>query len=233
MSLSFTDDEFGEIMIRKHVRARSISMRLGTDGRFVVSAPKFTPTTVIKLTISNSRQALRQLAAQVPRPEHYVDGQAIGKHHKLAVVPTSMVSAPTASTTRQRLIVQLPPDRTLEESAVQQLIRDEVTAILRREAKAYLPGRLADMARKHGFSYTTVRFSHSGGRWGSCSSSGTISLNIALLKLPDDIIDYVLAHELSHTRQMNHSTAFWKEVATIDPLYKLHRQQLKRESPVV
>jgi predicted metal-dependent hydrolase len=92
---------------------------------------------------------------------------------------------------------------------------------------------LKDMAQRYGFSYQRLRFSHSGGRWGSCSSTGTISLNIALMKLSDDLIYYVLAHELSHTRQMNHSAAFWREVSQIDPRYKLHRQQLKRQSPIV
>ncbi|MCA9335464.1 M48 family metallopeptidase [Candidatus Saccharibacteria bacterium] len=227
------DAEFGEMVVKRSAKSRSIRIHIGTDGRFVIAAPKLTPLAFIKLTVAQSRDSLRQLLASTPRRDNYTDGQPIGQHHKLAIVHTGMVALPTTKVERNRLLVMLPPQTSLDENTVQQQIRDTVTRILRREAKAYLPDKLAAMARQHGFHYERVRFSHSGGRWGSCSSTGTISLNIALMKLDPVLIDYVLAHELSHTRQMNHSSAFWSEVAAIDPHYKLHRQQLKRESPVV
>ncbi len=233
MTKSYTDDEFGEIIIKRTARARSIRISIGTDGRYIVSAPKLTPVTFIKLTVNASRDELRKLASQTSRNQPYLDGQLVGRTHLLAVVPTRMVDRPATKIERQRLLVMLPPEFSLDDSSVQQQIRDSVTKILRKEAKAYLPQRLATMAATHGHRYERVRFSHSSGRWGSCSSTGTISLNIALMKLSPELIDYVLAHELSHTRQMNHSKAFWDEVKHIDPLYKLHRQQLKQHTPVV
>lgn len=230
---SFYDEELGEIIIRRSAGATHIRIKIGTDGRFVASAPPYTPAFFIKQTIKNSRSQLRQLALQSNAPSGYEDKQQIGKSHAIAVVPTGMVTVPQVKTEKQRILVLLPSGVSITDQTVQQQIRDAVAKVLRREAKAYLPRRLATLASTNGFTYERVRFSHSGGRWGSCSSTGTISLNIALMKLPHELIDYVLIHELCHTRHMNHSTAFWAEVGRYDPHFRLHRRQIKRETPSV
>lgn len=230
---SFIDPELGEIIVHKRRGARAVRIRVGTDGRFVASAPTYTPIVYIKQVVKNSRDELRNIARNTSVETPYVDSQKIGQNHALAVVPTQMVKSPETKVQRERLIVYLPPSRSLDEPGIQQQIRDTVVKVLRREAKVYLPSRLETLAREHGFSYERVRLSHASGRWGSCSSTGTISLNIALMKLPPELIDYVLIHELSHTRQMNHSKAFWTEVERYDPHFRTHRQRIKRETPTV
>ena len=230
---SIIDAEFGEITIRRIASTRHVRIRVANDGRYVATAPAYTPVYFIKRMVESSRDELRKLAAHTSIGSPYVDGQQIGKSHQLAVVPTSMVKAPTLTVRKQKIIAQLPPSSSLGDTQVQQQIRDTVIRVLRKEAKAYLPKRLKYLADQYGFSYEKVRFSHSSGRWGSCSSAGTISLNIALMKLPHELIDYVLIHELCHTRQMNHSDAFWGEVMTYDPHFQMHRRHLKKESPSV
>jgi len=210
-----------------------VHIKIGTDGRYAATAPFYTPLIFIKQVVNNSREDLRKLAAHTSTTKPYEDGQAIGKNHTLAVVPTQTVKSPATKILRERLLVYLPPTSQLEDAEVQQQIRDTVIKILRREAKAYLPDQLAILARRHGFNYERVRFSHASGRWGSCSSTGTISLNIALMKLPDELINYVLVHELCHTRHMNHSKHFWAEVEAINPRYRLHKRQIATHSPGV
>lgn len=230
---SFIDPEFGEIIVHKRRGMRSVHIKIGTDGRYAATAPFYTPIIYIKQVVNSSRDALRKLAEHASAAKPYEDGQAIGKSHTLTVVPTQTVKSPTTKILREHLLVYLPPSCSLESTAVQQQIRDTVIQILRREAKAQLPDRLATLAQKHDFTYERIRFSHASGRWGSCSSTGTISLNIALMKLPDELIDYVLVHELCHTRHMNHSKHFWAEVEAINPHYKLHKRQIAKHSPGV
>lgn len=229
---TITDEEFGIITLRRSVRASSVRIRVAPDGRLRASLPLYAPVFLVRRLIKSSRLELRELISKHHDGTTFEDGMQIGKSHTLLVRPTN---ARTVSAKRhgQQIVVTLPTDKSLREPAVQRIIRDVVIVALRIEAKSYLPKRLAFLAKKHGFSYQKVRFSHAGGRWGSCSSSGTISLNIALMKLPFELIDYVLIHELSHTVQMNHSQDFWSLVETADPLYKVHRRSLKKESPSI
>lgn len=230
---SFDDPEFGEIRIQKRKGSRVVRIRVGTDGRYIATAPTYTPLFFIKQVVNSSREELRKLASHTSIENPYVDGQPVGQYHTLAVVPTQIVKEPATKVQRNRLLVYLPPGFALEDTQVQQKIRNSAIAILRKEAKAYLPSRLKELAIRHDFHYERVRFSHASSRWGSCSSNGTISLNIALMKLAPELIDYVLIHELCHTRHMNHSTAFWTEVGRYDPHYRTHRQRIKRETPTV
>lgn len=114
-----------------------------------------------------------------------------------------------------------------------QRARDAKKKILMKKAKEYLPYRLEYYAKLYGYTYDKCRLSHAATRWGSCSSNRTISLNIGLMQVPEPLRDYVILHELAHLNHLDHSAAFWAEVATHDPRYKEHRQKLKKFSPGV
>lgn len=226
------DDEFGKITIRRSARATQVRVRVGPDGTLRASLPLYAPLFLVKRLLKSSRAELRLMFAQAQPDESYTDGMRIGKSHSLTVRPSS-ASTIKVSRHSQQIIAQLPDDQTLDDPDVIRAIRDAVINALRLEAKSYLPKRLAFLSEKYGFRYDNVRFSHASGRWGSCSSNGTISLNIALMKLPFELIDYVIIHELSHTRHMNHSQDFWALVGSIDPSYRAHRGALKSEKPSI
>lgn len=230
----FIDKEFGTIRVRHNMRATSIKVRVGTNGQLVVSAPKLTPQFYIKRVVNQSRDELRRLlAASRPVTSVYADGQQVGKTHRLKVVCSNLSPTPRAQIVRDTIVVYLPDGYAADSDEVQALIRGKVVTALRSEARKILPARLAAWADSGKFSYNKVRFSHAAGRWGSCSSNGTISLNIALMKLPETLIDYVLIHELCHTVEMNHSDRFWSLVEQHDPLYKQHRKLIKQHTPAV
>ena len=81
-----------------------------------------------------------------------------------------------------------------------------------REARARLVGRLEELAEEYGFFYNRVFIRSQKTRWGRCSAHNNINLNIKLVLLPADLRDYVLLHELIHTRIKNHSPEFWSEL---------------------
>ena len=89
---------------------------------------------------------------------------------------------------------------------------NESTEINRAEATKQLVNRLNELSEQHGFSYNKVFVRNQKTRWGSCSSKNNISLNMMLVRLPDEMMDYVLLHELVHTRIKNHTHAFWSEL---------------------
>ncbi len=228
---TLVDDEFGEMIIQKSLRASSIRIRVQPNGKLKISAPRYTPNLVIKKMLNKSREELRELVSthQDQAPDYH-DGAQIGKSHSLTVVRGSQN---TVVRDKQRIIITLTDSSSISDPEIIRMIRPVVEAALRREAKSYLPKRLQYLADQCGYSYSSVQFSHAGSRWGSCSSNGTISLNIALMKLPFELIDYVIYHELAHTRHMNHSPEFWSEVAACDPNYLKHKQLLKKESPAI
>lgn len=226
------DEEFGTITLRRSARASHVRIRVAPDGRLRASLPLYAPLFLVKRLLKNSRLELRQMLAEQHGETVFEHGMIIGKSHSLIVRP-STTKAVTATRHGQQIIVSMPNNISLNDPSATRIIRDTVIDALRIEAKSYLPKRLAFLADKYGFSYDRVRFSHASGRWGSCSSNGTISLNIALMKLSFELIDYVIIHELSHTIHMNHSEAFWELVQKGDPQYKIHRRALKNENPSI
>jgi predicted metal-dependent hydrolase len=82
-------------------------------------------------------------------------------------------------------------------------------------ARKLLVDRLDLLARRHGFVYNRVFVRRQKTRWGSCSGRSNISLNINLVRLPQDLMDYIILHELMHTRILDHSPRFWAELEKI------------------
>jgi predicted metal-dependent hydrolase len=103
----------------------------------------------------------------------------------------------------------------------------EFEAHLRKRAARELPARLLELASARGFAVTGVSVRNQRTRWGSCSPLGRISLNWRLIQLPPAVCDYVLLHELTHLRHLNHSARFWRELARLCPHHAEARRWLR------
>ena len=115
------------------------------------------------------------------------------------------------------------------QTASQPQIRDAVQAWLMLQAKDNFTQRLNQFAPSLGVSWKKLSLSNANTRWGTASADGSIRWNWRLIHFKQDIIDYVVVHELSHLRVMNHSPLFWDTVRTVVPDYAKRRAQLKDE----
>ncbi|ARP87604.1 YgjP-like metallopeptidase domain-containing protein [Bordetella genomosp. 9] len=112
-------------------------------------------------------------------------------------------------------------------------IRDAAQAWLQQRAGVWFGARLAHFLQASGLKIRRWRLSSAATRWGSCTSDGNIMLNWRLIHFAPSIIDYVIAHELAHLREMNHSPNFWTEVGQILPDYEKAREVLRRHDPAM
>ncbi len=97
----------------------------------------------------------------------------------------------------------------------------------RQAAREYFAERCRYFLQFTGGSYSRITIRDQKTRWGSCSSTGTLSFNYRLMFAPPRVLDYVVVHELCHLTHMNHSREFWNLVASVMPEYKTYRNWLK------
>jgi predicted metal-dependent hydrolase len=222
----------------KRAKRRSIGFVIGPDG-LVVSAPRWVPLSEVdaavrekadwivkKLGLARARQ--QQMEAQQIDWQNGCTVPFLGQPVTLVLDPThgfkgvgALSADPLAGTDALRLQIGLPGNATPAQ------MRDAVQAWLMREARRIFTERLGLYAPQLGVSWSKLSLSSAGTRWGSASSSGAIRLNWRLVHMKMALIDYVVVHELSHLRVMDHSPRFWDTVATVMPDYATLRGQLK------
>lgn len=204
------------------------------NGEISVTLPYRAALSNASKIVENSREDIRKWKIKYHQNRLiYRDGDTIGKSHifKVVYLPDTS-SQPSVRTHGSQICLYLPINDQLESQKTQNLLAPAIKKALTKEAKLYLPQRLSYLAEQHDFSYKKTRFGTPSSRWGSCSPTGTISLNINLMILDDKIIDYVLIHELCHTKQLNHSTLFWSLVENCLPDYRALRMKLKKQQPI-
>lgn len=97
----------------------------------------------------------------------------------------------------------------------------------KQQAKNYIPNRVEQIAKRYWYDYNKIKITSAKTRWWSCTSAKNLNFTFRLILTPPEIIDYVIYHELSHLRHMNHSRQFWNEVSLMDIDYKKHDKWLK------
>jgi hypothetical protein len=109
-------------------------------------------------------------------------------------------------------------------------INPENVHLYKKKARELLNGRTCYYAQKYNFKYRKIRLSSARGRWGSCSASNNLNFNWKIIFAPIEVLNYLVVHELVHTKHKNHQKRFWKTVEQICPNFKTSRKWLKENS---
>lgn len=219
----------GVVTLYKRHGARSVRLSISGGNQIRVTLPAWAP---YKVGLEFAASKREWILAQRRDPEVLAEGRHIGKGHRLHFVK----STGSRITTRIRgteVFVGLPAHLTPEDGEAQEAAAKVTIKALKAEAEHLLPQRLATLAEMHGFTYRSVTIKHMKGRWGSCSQHKDIVLNCFLMELPWELIDYVLMHELAHTRIMAHGKPFWDEVGKYVQNLGFIRKRMKAYQPVL
>lgn len=243
----------------RRAKRRTIGFSVGPDG-LVVSAPNWVPLYEVEAALKERAQwILKKLGETRERRDRlesarieWRDGTLIpflGEQVRVVLDPEHSFKASGAELTldaplggsavaagdeRNIGVAVAAAQKTLRialpHHAAPEQVRDAVQAWLMRQAKAIFIQRLDHFAPRLGVRWTKLSLSSAGTRWGSASSNGSIRLNWRLIHFKQSVIDYVVAHELSHLQVMDHSPRFWDTVRTVMPDYAVLRAQLKDDS---
>lgn len=245
------ESRLGDAMVGfefRRSKRRTIGFSVGPDG-LVVSAPKWVPLHQMESALQERADWIikklgetRQRRAQLESARiEWRDGTQIPFLGNQVIV----VLDPRHGFGNAGAELQLDPEHAsltlpgvahmtlrvaLPHSATPEQIRDAVQAWLMRQAKRIFTDRMNHFAPLLGVQWRKLSLSSAGTRWGSASASGSIRLNWRLVHFKMSVIDYVVAHELSHLRVMDHSPLFWDTVRAVVPDYKVHRSALKDEA---
>jgi len=204
--------------VRISPRARRMSVRVYPAGRVEVVVPRSTAAWKVQQFVSRHREWIdERVRESTAHPATVHPPREI----LLAAIERQVLVECTPSISKSGL-------RILDDHRIQLRAQTDVPASwarvinrwLVRVAELELSRRLQHLAQIYGFKYERLQIRRQRTRWGSCSSRGTISLNVCALFLRPEVLRYLLIHELCHTQHMNHSMRFWKLVASCEPNYR-------------
>ena len=221
------DSELGTLHLHMNARARRLVFRVKDDGLHV-TLPAGTSSAELQRAIESLRprllEACKRRYVAIIDLSYRIDADFLHLSLEQGEYDRFLLRTNGADV---RIIC--PPNINFSDEKLQGWLRKVVGEALRSRAKSVLPTRLQSLARQFGLTYRSVKINSSTTRWGSCSNRQDINLSYYLILLPARLVDYVLLHELTHTRVMNHSEQFWTMLdAFTDGQSSVLRSELKK-----
>jgi predicted metal-dependent hydrolase len=205
-----------EVTLRRSRRARRLSLRVSQlDGRVTLTLPASLPLSSAQDFLRAQDGWLRRQLGGIVQPLTVTDGASL----PILGVPHLVRRAPVRAATITASEVLVP-----ERGAVGPRVKAAILLL----ARARINDRAGHYAARAGRSHGPIALRDTRGRWGSCAANGRLMFSWRLALAPAEVLDYVIAHEVAHLVQMNHSPAFWAEVARLYPGYERPRDWLRQ-----
>lgn len=217
----------GNWHVRTSERARRLAVRVLPGGLVEIVAPRGTRPRAIEQFVTRHRPWIDRKLVQY-QPLDRAPADELPDRIRFAATGKSFDVQYDNSRDALRLRVQEETVRVSGDRARTILMRHALQRFTMRQAHSILGQWLAGLSAATGLSYRRMQIRRQRTRWGSCSRNGTISLNVCLLFQPPDVVNYLLIHELAHTRHMNHSARFWALVGHIEPRWRELDAELTR-----
>jgi predicted metal-dependent hydrolase len=209
------------VIVVRNSRSKNIKLRINHDGNAVVTAPPLVPMFVINRFVASKSDWIKKHS----RPRNLItDGMVIGRGHVVRVMAGDKLDVRIRG---NEIIAKLPTNAEITDVEVQEKLNKSAIKCLRKQAQERFPDMVYMWSKSGVGTYKSVSIKLIRSRWGSYSSDGKISLSLFMMQLPDELIEYIIVHELSHSVHMNHSKEFWAHVAKHLPDYKELRKQLR------
>lgn len=223
--------DLGTVNFYKRKNVRSIRLSITSQNQIRVSLPFWVPYAAAVRFVLSKRDWVK---GQIIPTTLLQNLDRIGKSHHITFQPLADCVVPRARTqSGGEIKITYPVDASPNDAKVQRVAQRAALRALKQQATSLLVPRLRELAHRHGFVHGIISIKRLKSRWGSCSSQGDIVLNSYLMQLPWHLIDYVLLHELTHTRIMTHGPRFWEEMEKFVPNLKEARKEIRKYRPVL
>ena len=210
MQKTIADSELGIIVLTKNSRSKRIIIRIKNDCVAVTLPERSTYEEALKF-VEEKRNWILTRKNNIKTSQKNINNETPFQTLTFCVKlqPADRKNY-FISLKNNLLTIEYPATANPESESAQKVFRKAIENGLRYEAKRVLPTMLSALAKQHGFSFSEVKINSSKSRWGSCSSKGNINLSFYTLLLPEHLVNYILLHELCHTKEMNHGAKFWQ-----------------------
>ncbi|MFW5822751.1 MAG: M48 family metallopeptidase [Tangfeifania sp.] len=202
-------ESIGAVTFSRNRRSKSMKISIKPDKSILVSYPFFVTEKEVLAFLNKNEEWIRKHQKKVETQQvKFSEGFFLKtKMHSVTLRKGPVTGQVDVKDNDVTIFIQ-----DFNSESARLAVEHSLTQIYRYEAHVLLPPRLKELARQHGFSYNRISIRNNKRNWGSCSSQNNISLNLQMMKLPDELIDYILLHELVHTEIKNHSHEFWKRL---------------------